>query len=58
MLRGVGGDSAIIRGRGPMVLVSGKDSTGDEVLIFDPSAVYLEGDADQAEFRIFGQQRL
>ena len=57
VLRGVGGDSATIGGRGPMV-VAARDSNGSEVLIFDPSGVYLEEDSDQAEFRIFGQQRL
>jgi hypothetical protein len=40
------------------MVVAARDSTGGEVLIFDPSGVYLEEDSDQAEFRIFGQQRL
>ena len=57
ILRGVGGKSAMIGGRGPMV-VQGLDDEGNEVAIFDPSGVYLSGSADQAEFRIFGQQRL
>jgi hypothetical protein len=57
ILRGVGGDSARIGGRGPMV-VAGLDKEGNEILIFDPSAVYLDTDSHQADFRIFGQQRL
>jgi hypothetical protein len=57
ILRGVGGESAAIGGRGPMV-VAGRDAEGNEVLIFDAKGVYLDGDLDQAEFRIFGQQRL
>jgi hypothetical protein len=40
ILRGVGGDSARVGGRGPMV-VAGSDKEGNEILIFDPSAVYL-----------------
>ena len=57
ILRGVGGKSAMIGGRGPMV-VQGLDDEGNEMAIFDPSGVYLSGSEDQAEFRIFGQQRL
>jgi hypothetical protein len=57
ILRGVGGDSTRIGGRGPMV-VAGKDMEGKEVLIFDPSAVYLDEKYVEADFRIFGQQRL
>ena len=57
ILRGVGGESAAIGGRGPMV-VAGRDAEGNEVLIFDAKGVYLDGNLDQAEFRIFGQQRL
>ncbi len=57
VLRGVGGDSAKIGGRGPMV-IAGKDKEGNEILIYDPSAVYVEGGEEQADFRIFGQQRL
>jgi hypothetical protein len=59
-LRGVGGSSSVIGGRGPMV-VKTKDSEGNEVLMFDPSAVYLdpdELDVNQARFRIFGQAKL
>ncbi len=59
-LRGVGGSSSVIGGRGPMV-VKTKDKEGDEVLMFDPSAVYLDPDElddTQARFRIFGQARL
>ena len=57
ILRGVVGDSTRIGGRGPMV-VAGKDMEGKEVLIFDPSAVYLDEKYVEADFRIFGQQRL
>jgi len=57
ILRGVGGDSTKIGGRGPMV-VAGRDKEGKEILIYDPAAVYLEEDEVQADFRIFGQQRL
>ena len=60
ILRGVGGENTIIGGRGPMV-VQAKDSNGNDVLVFDPSGVYLdqaELDATQARFRIFGQSRL
>ena len=59
-LRGVGGSSSVIGGRGPMV-VKTKDKEGNEVLMFDPSAVYLnpeELDDTQARFRIFGQAKL
>ncbi len=56
-LRGVGGDSARIGGRGPMVVRS-KDIEGNEILTFDASAVYLPEEKGQAGFRIFGQQRL
>jgi hypothetical protein len=57
ILRGVGGDSAKIGGRGPMV-VRGKDTEGKEILLYDPNGVYLREDHHQADFRIFGQQRL
>jgi hypothetical protein len=57
ILRGVGGDSAKIGGRGPMV-VKGSDTEGNKVLLYDPKGVYLESDGEQADFRIFGQQRL
>ena len=40
------------------MVVAGRDAEGNEVLIFDAKGVYLDGDLDQAEFRIFGQQRL
>ena len=59
-LRGVGGSSSVIGGRGPMV-VKTKDKEGNEVLVFDPSAVYLDPDElsdSQARFRIFGQAKL
>jgi hypothetical protein len=59
-LRGVGGENPVIGGRGPME-VKTLDRQGKEVLIFDPSAVYLdqaELDETQARFRIFGQARL
>jgi hypothetical protein len=59
-LRGVGGSSSVIGGRGPMV-VKTKDKEGNEVLMFDPSAVYLDPDElddMQARFRIFGQAKL
>jgi hypothetical protein len=59
-LRGVGGSSSVIGGRGPMV-VKTKDREGNEVLVFDPSAVYLDPDElkeSQARFRIFGQAKL
>ena len=57
ILRGVGGDAAKIGGRGPMV-VRGKDTGGKDILIYDPNGVYLKEDQHQADFRIFGQQRL
>jgi hypothetical protein len=57
ILRGVGGESAAIGGRGPMAVTS-KDSDGNEVVIFDTSAVYLKENREQAGLRIFGQQRL
>ena len=44
----------MIGGRGAMV-VKTKDKEGNEVLMFDPSAVYLDS---QARFRIFGQAKL
>jgi hypothetical protein len=44
ILRGVGGENTVIGGRGPMV-VQAKDSNGNDILVFDPSGVYL----DQAE---------
>ncbi len=34
------------------------DDNGNEVLVIDPSGVYLSESSNQAEFRIFGQQRL
>ena len=43
------------------MVVKTKDSEGNEVLMFDPSAVYLypdELDVNQARFRIFGQAKL
>jgi hypothetical protein len=40
------------------MVVAGIDSEGNEVLVFDPAAVYLDGGRDQADLRIFGQQRL
>ncbi len=57
MLRGVGGETAMIGGRGPMV-VEVLDHDGKKVVMFDPSGVYLEDVVNQADFRIFGQQRL
>jgi hypothetical protein len=57
ILRGVGGESTKIGGRGPMI-VAGRDNEGREVLIYDSAAVYLDEDHVQADFRIFGQQRL
>ncbi len=59
-LRGVGGSSSVIGGRGPMV-VKTKDREGNEVMVFDPSAVYVDPDElndSQARFRIFGQAKL
>jgi hypothetical protein len=59
-LRGVGGENTAIGGRGPMV-VKTLDKHGNEVLMFDPSGVYLNQedlDDSQARFRIFGQARL
>jgi hypothetical protein len=59
-LSGLGGSSSVIGERGPMV-VKTKDKGGNEVLMFDPSAVYLnpdELDDSQARFRIFGQAKL
>ncbi len=40
------------------MVVQGLDDEGNEVAIFDPSGVYLMESKNQAEFRIFGQQRL
>jgi hypothetical protein len=43
------------------MVVQTKDAKGNDVLVFDPSGVYLdqaELDAAQARFRIFGQSRL
>ncbi len=40
------------------MVVQGVDDEGNEIAIFDPSGVYLMGSEKQAEFRIFGQQRL
>ena len=40
------------------MVVQGLDNEGNEIAIFDPSGVYLMGSKNQAEFRIFGQQRL
>ncbi len=60
ILMGVGGENTVIGGRGPMV-VQAKDSNGNDILMFDPSGVYLdqaEQDNSQARFRIFGQSRL
>jgi len=57
ILRGVGGDTATIGGRGPMV-VEALDKEGNRVVMFDPSAVYLKEAVNQAGFRIFGQLRL
>ena len=57
ILRGVGGEAAMIGGRGPMV-VETLDSEGNRILMFDPSAVYLKEAVNQASFRIFGQQRM
>jgi hypothetical protein len=59
-LRGVGGDNSVVGGRGPMV-VKTLDKQGNEVLMFDPSGVYLNQanlDDSQARFRIFEQARL
>ena len=57
ILRGVGGDTATIGGRGPMV-VEALDKEGNRMVMFDPSVVYLKEAVNQAGFRIFGQQRL
>ncbi len=57
ILRDVGGDTATIGGRGPMV-VEALDKEGKRVMMFDPSAVYLKEAVNQAGFKIFGQQRL
>ena len=43
------------------MVVKTKDREGNEVLVFDPSAVYLDPDElsdSQARFRIFGQAKL
>jgi hypothetical protein len=40
------------------MVVAGRDNEGREILIMDPAAVYLEEDDVEADFRIFGQQRL
>jgi hypothetical protein len=56
----VGGENSVIGGRGPMV-VKTLDKHGNEVLMFDPSGVYLDQadlDDSQARFCIFGQARL
>jgi hypothetical protein len=60
ILRGVGGKNTVIGGRGPMV-VQTTDVNGNDILVLDPSGVYLdqaEQDESQARFRIFGQSRL
>ncbi len=57
VLRGVGGSDAIIGGRGPMVVLAADDQ-GREIVLIDPAGVYLAEAVDQANFRIFGQQRL
>jgi hypothetical protein len=59
-LRGVGGMNPAIGGRGPMV-IRAQDKDGDDIVVFDPSGVYLdqaEDDSTQARFRIFGQVKL
>ncbi len=48
ILRGVGGESACIGGRRPMV-VNSIDSDGNEVVMFDASVVYLKEDKGQAK---------
>ena len=40
------------------MVVQAHDEKGNEVLVIDPSGVYLTESPNQAEFRIFGQQRL
>ncbi len=40
------------------MVVRGKDTEGKDILIYDPNGVYLKEDQHQADFRIFGQQRL
>ncbi len=40
------------------MVVRGKDEEGNDVLLIDPKGVYLEGNREQADFRIFGQQRM
>ncbi len=40
------------------MFVKSKDSEGNEVLVYDPKAVFMEEVHHQAEFRIFGQLRL
>ena len=57
ILRGVGGDTAKIGGRGPMV-VETIDDEGNRIVMFDHSAVFLKEAVNQAGFRIFGQQRM
>jgi hypothetical protein len=48
-LRGAGGDNSVIGGRGPMVLKT-LDKHGNEVLMFDPSEVYLnQADLDDSQ---------
>ncbi len=57
VLRGVGGSDAKIGGRGPMVVLA-RDEKGNEIVLIDPARVYLAEAVDQAQFCIFGQQRL
>ncbi len=40
------------------MVAQGKDEDGNDVLLYDPKGVYLEGNHEQADFRIFGQQRM
>jgi hypothetical protein len=40
------------------MVVKTLDDEGNEVVMYDPSAVYLKEAVNQAGFRIFGQQRL
>ncbi len=58
-LRGVGGMNSAIGGGGPMV-VRAQDKDRDDIVVFDPSGVYLDQaeEETQARFRIFGQVKL
>jgi hypothetical protein len=54
---GVGGDGAAVGGRGPMV-VKMTTTKNETLFMIDPMGVYVENEVDEADFRIYGQQRM